>query len=259
MKALVLAAGRGSRLGSETDDHNKCMRQLFGKPLVHYSLENAVRAGVEEIVVVVGYRAETIINAFGIDFEGVRVQYVIQEEPQGLVHAIECAQSAIAGSDFMLFLADEILWQPHHSEMLKQFENEKLFAICGVVHETHRSEIRKTYALIQDDRDRRIYRLIEKPRHPPDHIRGTGNCIFRSEIFDYVPLTPINQSRGEKELPDLIQCAIDDGHLVKSFLIGDGYVNINTPDDISIAEASHAATFGSEPGGSGKGSGKGTT
>jgi len=245
VKALVLAAGRGVRLGPETDDHNKCMLPLFGKPLVHYSLVNAVRAGVEEIVVVVGYRAETIINAFGTDFEGVRVQYVIQEDPRGLVHAIECAQATIAGSDFMLFLADEILWQPHHADMLKRFEEEKLFAICGVVHEPHKSEIRKTYALIQDDRDRRVYRLIEKPRRPPDHVRGTGNCIFRSDIFDYVPLTPINQSREEKELPDLIQCAIDDGHVVKSFDVADGYVNINTPDDISIAEATHAATLGS--------------
>ena len=98
MKALVLAAGRGSRLGHETDDHNKCMLRFFGKPLVQYGLENAVRAGVEEIVVVVGYRAEQVINEFGIQFQGVRVQYVIQEDPQGLVHAMECAQNAIAGS-----------------------------------------------------------------------------------------------------------------------------------------------------------------
>ena len=59
MKALVLAAGRGSRLGEETTESNKCMLRLFGKPLVQYSLENAVQAGVSEIVVVVGYRAET--------------------------------------------------------------------------------------------------------------------------------------------------------------------------------------------------------
>ena len=53
-------------------------------------------------------------------------------------------------------------------------------------------------------------------------------------------LTPINQNRKEKELPDLIQCAIDDGHIVRAFDIGDGYVNINTPDDIAIAEAENA-------------------
>lgn len=243
MKALVLAAGRGSRLGERTDEHNKCMLPMFGKPLVQYSLENAVRAGVSEIVVVVGYRAEDVINGFGIDFEGTRVQYVIQDDPHGLVHAIETAAPAIGREDFMLLLADEILWHPHHAEMVKMYEEQRLFGVCGVVQEEERDEIRKTYALIEDPVSHRIHRLIEKPRKPPSRIRGTGNCIFRHEIFDYVPLTPINQNRGEKELPDLIQCAIDDGEDVRSFDIGDGYVNINTPDDIAIAEREHAERF----------------
>jgi dTDP-glucose pyrophosphorylase len=244
MKALILAAGRGSRLGETPDDGNKCMLRLFGRPLIQYSLENAVRAGANEIIIVVGFRAEAIINEFGIDYQGVRIRYVIQDEAHGLVHAIECASDAINKSDFMLFLADEILWEPHHETMVKQFEAEDLFVICGVVSEDDRNEIRKTYALIEDDRDRRIYRLIEKPRNPPNEIRGTGNCIFRAEILDYVALTPINQNRKEKELPDLIQCAIDDGHIVKAFDIGVGYVNINTPDDIAIAEAENAGRFG---------------
>jgi dTDP-glucose pyrophosphorylase len=212
------------------------MLRLFGRPLIEYSLENAVRAGANEIVVVVSYRAEQIINAFGIGYGGVRVQYVLQEEPQGLVHAIECSEAAIGGEDFMLFLADEILWAPRHAEMVQKFERDALSVICGVVHEPDPDEIRKTYAVIEDDRDQRIYRLIEKPRNPPNSIRGTGNCIFRSGIFAYVPLVPINQNRQERELPDLIQCAIDDGLPVKSFDIGEGYVNINTPEDIAIAE-----------------------
>ncbi len=243
MKALILAAGRGKRLGAHSDDQSKCMLPMFGKPLVQYSLENAARAGVSEIIVVVGYRAETIINEFGIEFEGARVRYVLQDDPSGLVHAIECSQEAIGDSDFMLFLADEILAAPKHGEMLRQFGSEDLAVICGVVREPDSAQIRKTYAVIEDERDQRIYRLIEKPRKPPNDIRGTGNCIFRSLIFDYISLTPIHQNREEKELPDLIQCAIDDGLAVKSFDIGDGYVNINTPGDIAIAEKRYAGHF----------------
>ena len=249
MKALVLAAGRGSRLNERTDERTKCMLPMFGKPLIQYSLENAARAGVSEIVVVVGYRAEQIINRFGIEFDGVRVQYVLQAEPQGLVHAIECSREAIGGEDFMLFLADEILWAPRHAEMVERFEREKLAVICGVVHQRDPDEIRKTYAVIEDDRDQRIYRLIEKPRNPPNDIRGTGNCIFRARIFDFIPLTPINQNRREKELPDLIQCAIDDGLRVKSFDIGEGYVNINTVEDIAIAERENAERYARVAGG----------
>ena len=236
MKALVLAGGSGKRLNASSNGHNKCMLQLFGKPLVQYSLENAVRAGVSSIVMVVGHRAEEIINAFGNRFHDVRIKYVIQHDAKGLVHAVECGREALGDSDFMLFLADEILRNPHHEEMIEKFYSENLFVICGVVHEPDTKEIRKTYAVIQDDREQRMYRLIEKPRNPPNNIRGTGNCIFRAGILAYLDLTPINQSRGEKELPDLIQCAIDDGHVVKSFKIGNDYININTSDDIEQAE-----------------------
>jgi len=238
MKALVLAAGRGSRLGEHSQERSKCMLQFFGKPLLQYSLENAVRARVQEIVLVVGYRAEEIINEFGNQFQGVRIRYVIQHDRLGTVHAFECSQEALAGADFMLFLADEILLQPRHTAMLQCFEEQHLFVVCGVVNEPNREEIRKTYAIIQSDLDRRIYRIIEKPRRPPNDLRGTGNCIFRNEIFDYLQLTPVNPHRNEKELPDLIQCAIDDGHRVTSFDIGTGYININTPEDIGIAERS---------------------
>ncbi|MBW2233511.1 MAG: nucleotidyltransferase family protein [Deltaproteobacteria bacterium] len=248
MKALILAAGRGERLGDHTDEDNKAALQLFGKPLVEYSIENALEAGVDEIVMVVGYMAESIINRFGIEVGGIRIRYVIQQERRGLVHAIECAKDAIDGDDFMLFLADEILWKPKHKEMLERFHEDNLFVACGVVREPNREEIRKTYALIEDDRDRRIYRLIEKPRNPPNNVRGTGNCILRSAIFDYIEYTPINQSRKEKELPDLIQCAIDDGQIVKAIDIGVGYVNINTPADIEVAESEYAERFGSAHG-----------
>lgn len=237
MKALVLAGGRGRRLQQRTEEVNKCMLRLHGKPLIQYSLENAVAAGVEEIVVVVGYRAEDIINQFGINFQDTRLQYVIQTERRGLVHAMECARAAIAGADFMLFLADEILVQPRHEEMLRRFHDEGLFVVCGVVRVEDRRLISKTYALIGDEGSGRIYRLIEKPRVPINEIMGTGNCIMRSAIYDYLERTPINPERGEKELPDLIQCAIDEGREVHFYDIGNGYININTPDDIEAVEA----------------------
>src|ERR1700752_137546 len=240
MKALILAAGRGNRLSEVSNGHNKCMLRLFGKPLGQYSLENAVAAGVSEIVMVVGYQTEEIINEFGNRFKDVRIRYVIQYDSKGLVDAIDRSRLAIGDSDFMLFLADGILSKPRHPETLDRFYSSNMFAACGVVDELDLKEIRKTYAVIQDD-DQRVYRLIEKPRKPHNHIRGTGNCIFNSKIFEYINLTPINQNRGEKELPDLIQCAIDDGHLVKSFWIGNDYININPPDDIIKVEQTYQA------------------
>jgi dTDP-glucose pyrophosphorylase len=237
MKALILAGGRGNRLEQITDEVNKCMLRMAGKPLIEYSLENARVAGVDEIIIVVGYLAEDIINTYGNRYRDVPIRYVIQWEQKGLVHAIECSRKSIGDSDFMLFLADEILVNPKHGEMIKKFSSESIFVLCGVITVEDSSQISKTYAIIKNESNNQIFRMIEKPARPMNDIMGTGNCIFSNRIFEYIPETPINQKRGEKELPDLIQCAIDNGRMVKAFFIGDKYFNINTPDDIRIAES----------------------
>ena len=66
---------------------------------------------------------------------------------------------------------------------------------------------------------------------------GTGNCVFSNDILAYIPYTPIHHQRQEKELPDLIQCAIDDGKQIGSFLVCDQYANINTAEDITTSQA----------------------
>jgi dTDP-glucose pyrophosphorylase len=210
------------------------MLPFIGRPLIANSLDNAVQAGAGEIIIVVGYRAEDIINHVGIQHEKIRVKYVIQREQKGLVHAIECAEDMINGADFMTFLGDEILVRPMHEPMVNSFYSSKAFVTCGVTRASNTNEIKKTYAIIQDEASK-VFRLIEKPRTPLNDIMGTGNCIFQNAIYDYIPLTPINQKRAEKEFPDLIQCAIDDGRLVRSFNIGTGYININTEADITAA------------------------
>lgn len=235
MKALILAGGRGNRLTEFSGLHNKCMLSLGGKALIEYSLDCAVRVDVDEIIIVVGYKAEDIINAYGIDYKGKRVKYVMQHDQRGLVHAVECSQEAIGGDDFMLLLGDEILINPKHQAMIEKFKSEGLFGICGVAWVEDTSRISKTYSIVQDG-EQRIYRLIEKARKPLSSWMGTGNSVFRNEILTYIPQTPINQERGEKELPDLIQCAIDEGHVVKSFVICDRYANINSEDDLREAE-----------------------
>lgn len=236
MKAVILAAGRGRRLHDYTDECNKCMLKFHGKHLIEYSLEAAHKSAVKEIIIVVGYRAEDIINTYGISYKGLKIRYVIQKELKGLVNAIESTQNAVDGEDFILFLADEIMLDPDPGKMIDTFKREELFSVCGVVFVEDTSKISKTYAVIYNQEDNRIYRLIEKPRHPVNNIMGTGNCVFRYEIFKYIPLTPINQVRKEKELPDLIQSAIDDGHPVKLFNLDSDYININTEEDIVIAE-----------------------
>ena len=236
MKALILAGGRGKRLEPHTEEVNKCMMKFMGKPLIQYSLENAIAAKADSIVVVVGYRAEDIINHYGTNYQGTNIKYVIQGEQKGLVHAMECARDALESSDFMLFLADEILVNPNHLEMIHVFNEENLFVVCGIVLVEDLSQISKTYAIISDGQSQKIYRLIEKPRVSINNIMGTGNCLMRNDIFNYIERTPINIERNEKELPDLLQCAVDEGKNAKYYNLGDCYFNINSPEDILLAE-----------------------
>lgn len=236
MKALILAGGRGQRIGDISNDKNKCMIEINGKPLIEYSLECAVRTIITEIVILVGHKAEEIINRYGNSYNGKPIKYVIQSEQKGLVHALECAKEAIGKEDFMLMLGDELMINPQHQEMIDTFRKKDFFGICGIVVVENTDLIKKTYSVIQSE-DKRIYRLIEKPSKPMNNIMGTGNCIFKNEIFSYVSQTPINQKRQEKELPDLIQCTIDEGNIVKSFKICDHYVNVNIPEEIKKAES----------------------
>jgi len=235
MKALILAGGRGKRLEAQSAGRNKCMIGFAGKPLIEWSLENCVSSAPEEIVVVVGYLAEQIINHYGNSYQGIRIRYAIQREQRGLVHAIETAAPFLGTSDFMLLLADEILLDPNHAAMVERFRRGGAFALCGVTIAPDPEAVRKTYAIFEDERGR-ILRLVEKPRRAINQYQGTGNCIFSNGILEYIEYTPISQARNEKELPDLIQCAIDDGHVVESFAVGGRYININTVEDVGLAE-----------------------
>ena len=236
MKALILAGGRGKRLGELTKSTNKCMLEINGLPVIEYNLNRASDIPeIEEIVIVVGHRAEDIINRYGINFKGKRIRYVIQWEQKGLVHAIECAREAIGTHDFYLLLGDEVLINSRHVEMYQEFKNKNHFAVCGVLTQQEIDKIKRTYSVITDPSGR-VYRLIEKPKKPLNNLQGTGHCIFKNAILSYIERTPIHPERNEKELPDLIQCAIDDGMPVYIYNICDYYSNINTEEDLHEIE-----------------------
>lgn len=235
MKALVLAGGRGRRLEARSAERNKCMLEFAGRPLIEYSLDHCASIAPDEIVIVVGYLAEQIINHYGNAYRGIRIRYAIQREQKGLVHAIETAAPFLGQSDFMLFLADEILLEPNHAAMLERYRRGDVFGLCGVTFPADPRAVTNTYAVLEDQ-EGRILRLIEKPRRPLNDCQGTGNILFHHGILDYLARTPINQGRNERELPDLIQCAIDDGHIVRSFVVGGRYININTPAQVVEAE-----------------------
>ena len=236
MKVIILAAGRGDRLKHCTIN-NKCLIPLINdKCSLDYNLSRATDINPTEIIIVVGYKAENIINKYGNSISNIPIKYVIQDEQHGLVHALECAKSQIGTSDFFLLLGDEILTNSKHKEMLTKFNgNSYISILCGTLHENDINIISRTYTTMTCDK--RIYRIIEKPKHSIDNLMGTGHCIFRNRILNYIDQTPINTRRGrqEKELPGLIQCAIDNGEIALTFNICSKYTNINEYQNIEEA------------------------
>lgn len=233
MKALVLAAGRGKRIGELTESINKCLIEVYGKPLIEYSFDCVCGLEtIEEIVVVVGYKAQDIINRYGSQYKEKKITYVHQGSQKGLVHAIEAAKEAIAGQDFMLMLADEFMVRPHHKEFIEEFKKSEAFVLCGMLKVQDRSLISKTYTVFIDNLGV-ANKLIEKPAESANDLMGTGNCLFKNAIFDYIASTPVNSNRQEKELPDLIQSAINDRRLVKTFMICQQYINVNSQEELN--------------------------
>ncbi|MFH1839892.1 MAG: nucleotidyltransferase family protein [Nanoarchaeota archaeon] len=236
MKALMLAAGRGNRLDSLTNNRAKCLIEINKRTILEHNLNLAAMPEVEEIVIVVGYKAEDIINKIGISYKGKRIKYSIQTEQKGLVHAIETARKLIGNDDFVLFLADQVLSKAKISPMVKLFKEKNYFAVCGMIKEEDHSKISKTYSIMAG-RSGRIHRLIEKPKNPIGNLQGTGFCVFKNSFLDYLDKTQVNPLRGERELVDWIQCAVDDGKHVQAFIVGEKYTNLNTPDDLLYAKS----------------------
>ena len=241
MKALILAGGRGKRLENWTENKNKSMMELWGKHILEYNLDHAVEAGVNEIVLVVCYKKQDVMKAFGKQYKGVKITYVDEGFKEGelgrkgLVDAIETAKEAIGNSDFILMLSDEIIIDAKIREMLRRFREKDLFAICGIVPEQDAGSIGKTYTAMVNEK-KRAFRLIEKPKVKINNIKGTGHCVFKNDILSYIERTPVNAFRNQKEMVDMIQVAIDDGKNVEMFPISDKYINVNTKEDFDLAK-----------------------
>lgn len=212
------------------------MTPIKGRPLVEYSLDLAANSPVSEIVILVGHKGDDIKNFYKNEYKGKPIKYALQLERRGLVHAIECAKTAIGKEDFLLMLGDELMVNPRHPEMIKKYNEERPFAFCGVMRVQDLNLIKRNYSVFYE-KENIISKLIEKPEFPQNNIMGTGNCLFKNKILSYIPQTPVNPKRKEKELVDLIQCAINDGKTIKSFDICDAYININFELDLKKANS----------------------
>ena len=223
LKALILAGNRYRQNDKKFIDTNRCLVSISGKPVLEQNLDRAIEVpSVDDIIIVLGYGGEDIINSYGNIYKGHIIKYVIQWTQRGIVHAIYNASREIGDDDFFLLIADEIIKESNHEMMADYFHYNSFFGVCGVVRPRQNLDISNTYGVSLEG-----FSITEVEENPIETIKyilqGTGHCMFSNNILSYIRKTPINESRGERDLAGLIQCAIDNGEDIKAFEIGKSY------------------------------------
>lgn len=232
MQLVLLAAGLGSRLGLNIT--NKCFVKVCDKYLLDYNLEQFLDINLSEIIIVVGHNAEYVIDYLGSSYHRIPVTYVKQEQLLGVAHAIKIASPYIHDT-FIMCLSDELFINHNIKDMWTYFFKNHMDCLCGVVNDTVEN-IQKAYTM-DITQTGNILHLVEKPTFVFNNWKGTGCCFMDQTMLTLLKTLKPNSKRNEYEMGDWIQLAVDKGFTCKIYPIASANFNLNTQQDIALAEA----------------------
>ncbi len=216
-QAIILAAGKGVRLNPITNDTPKCMVKVGGKPILQRLIESLPKS-VKKIILVVGYKKEQIMDYFGKEFQGKKVHYVTQVNPQGTGQALQLAKDK-AQKRFLVVMGDDLHATSNFEKMLP-YEH----AILSL-----RTDPSKLAAL--KIKDGYLIDIIEKPGRPISEFANTGTYILTPKIFSFkLKKSP----RGEYELTDAIKALCQEEKV--KVVEADFWMPINSPEQLQKAE-----------------------
>ncbi len=231
MHTVVLAAGKGTRLRPLTDDKPKGMVEVDGKPILTHCFEQVVELGAEELLVVVGYEKEQIIEHYGDDFQGVPITYTHQREQKGLAHALLTVEDHI-DDDFMLILGDNV-FNANLSDVVNRQQEQRADA-AFLVEEVPWEEASR-YGVCDTNKYGEITDVVEKPDDPPSNLVMTGFYTFTPAIFHACHLVQPSD-RGEYEISEAIDLLIQSGHTIDAIRLDGWRSDIGYPEDRDAAE-----------------------
>ncbi|MEM9951581.1 MAG: glucose-1-phosphate thymidylyltransferase [Chloroflexota bacterium] len=229
MKAIILAAGQGTRLRPVTLTMPKPVVPVANKRLIEYAIDTIKGAGITEIGIVVNSLESPIVKAFGNgDDLDVKIEYVIQEEQLGLAHAAGICRDFVGDEPFAMFLGDNI-FQDKMSDLIRNFESSD--ADASIVLTPVPDPSRFGIAVVENEK---IQEVMEKPENPPSNLAIVGIYLFRPSIFEVIDsLEP--SARGEYEITDAIQALIGSGKKVAPYKIKGWFIDAGKPDPIILA------------------------
>ncbi|WP_266081750.1 bifunctional sugar-1-phosphate nucleotidylyltransferase/acetyltransferase [Haladaptatus caseinilyticus] len=196
MQAIVLAAGEGTRMRPLSGSVPKPMLPVANEPLVAHTTRAAIEAGAEEIVLVVGYEADTVREYFGTEYAGVPVKYAVQEEQRGTADAVRAAQHHINGP-FAVLNGDNLYDTAAVKRLLSN----------GPSVGTYRVEDPSNYGVISTDGNY-VTDIVEKPDDPPTDLANTGSYVFPERARDWLDVG--ESERGEFEITDVVERVISE-------------------------------------------------
>ncbi|UOQ87020.1 UTP--glucose-1-phosphate uridylyltransferase GalU [Gracilibacillus salinarum] len=229
-KAIIPAAGLGTRFLPATKAMPKEMLPIVDKPTIQYIIEEAIASGIEDIIIVTGKGKRAIEDHFDNNFElednllkkgklellekakqpaSVDIHYIRQKEPLGLGHAVWCARKFIGNEPFAVLLGDDIVQsdKPCLEQLIDEYERTG-GSIIGVQqvpeNETHR------YGIVdpdqQDGNSYSVRQFVEKPDKgtAPSNLAIMGRYVLSPKIFNYLEQKEIGAG-GEIQLTDAIQ------------------------------------------------------
>jgi len=225
-KAVVLAAGRGTRMRELTDDLPKPMIEVRGKPVLQHIVEGLRDAGVRRFVIIVGYHAEMVRNSFGDGRRhNVDIGYATQTVQDGTGRVVNLARNFTGGSPFILSYGD-ILISPENYERVVDLPND----VEATITVTRGEDVSKGGAVFLNER-MELVDLREKPKpgEPTSPWYNAGLYAFRPSIFGFI--TKLEPSpRGEYELTDAIRDLAQSGKKVKALELTGEWADVRDPE-----------------------------
>ncbi len=223
MKAVILAAGEGTRMRPLTANLPKPLLPVAGKPFLRHTLDAVRRAGIREVTILIGWQGHRIRESFGHHDDGLSIEYEEQTERLGTAHALGQLRAHVDGP-FLSINGDVVV----SGDALKEF----------VAFQQTAGGPAMALAEVPDPRpfgvvdfvDGRVTGLVEKPRSPKSHMINAGIYIFDPEIFPLIDATP-KSPRGEYEITDTIRTLLAKRD-VHGFRLPGEWIDVGRPWDL---------------------------
>jgi glucose-1-phosphate thymidylyltransferase len=217
VKAIIPAAGIGTRLRPHTHSLPKALLYVAGRPIISHILEDVRRIGASSVVLIVGYKGDLIREYVEREYKDLNAEFVVQEERLGIGHAVNLTRRvADTGEPALIILGDTILRtdlekvvaSPTNVLGVKEVEDPRRFGVCEV-------------------RGKKILKLVEKPKDPPSNLALVGLYYLRDSalLFEVLgeQISRNIRNHGEYQITDALQMMIDRGSEFETFHVSEWF------------------------------------